>query len=132
MKFGRLTALYPTEKRSGSNVIWHCKCDCGSECDISSNSLMRGRATSCGCLKSKGEETVSRLLRERNINFKAQYTDNRFTRQSTGSKFRFDFCLLDNENQLLAFIEYNGIQHYQYSGTGWNTKEQFEKTFERD
>ncbi len=29
-RFGRLTALYPTERRTRSgSVYWHCRCDCG-------------------------------------------------------------------------------------------------------
>ncbi len=28
-RYGKLIALYPTEKRAGTNIIWHCKCDCG-------------------------------------------------------------------------------------------------------
>lgn len=49
-RFGQLTALYPTEKRSRSGeVIWHCRCDCGNEVDASRSQLMKGIATSCGC-----------------------------------------------------------------------------------
>lgn len=50
-KFGRLTVLFPTEKKQGSNIIWHCKCDCGKECDIAGNNLTSGNSTSCGCFK---------------------------------------------------------------------------------
>lgn len=40
-KFGRLTALYPTEERTKKgNVMWHCSCTCGNEVDISYNELM--------------------------------------------------------------------------------------------
>ena len=42
-KFGRLTAIFPTEKRdSDGNVIWHCQCECGREIEVSSHSLRRG------------------------------------------------------------------------------------------
>lgn len=131
-RFGRLVALYPTDKRSSGSIVWHCKCDCGNECDVRLISLTEGNTTSCGCVKSKGEQTVSRLLRERNINFKAQYKRDDCRYSKTNREFVFDFCLLDDENQPLAFIEYNGIQHYEYSGSGWNTKEHFEITQERD
>jgi len=47
-RFGKLTVLSKTDKRSFSYVIWHCKCDCGRECDVSSNLLMRGNTKSCG------------------------------------------------------------------------------------
>lgn len=131
-RFGRLVALYPTDKRNHRSIVWHCRCDCGNECDISSANLMTGDTTSCGCINSKGEQTISRLLRERNINFKAQYTRDDCRYSKTNAKCRFDFCLLDDENKPLAFIEYNGSQHYKYSGSGWDTKEHFEITQERD
>ena len=34
-RFGRLTALYPTNRRDyKGSVIWHCRCDCGNETDV--------------------------------------------------------------------------------------------------
>lgn len=54
-RFGRLTALYPTEKRSGGSVVWHCKCDCGREIELSYNRLVHGKAKSCRCLLKEHE-----------------------------------------------------------------------------
>ncbi|MBQ9001885.1 MAG: hypothetical protein IJ087_08540 [Eggerthellaceae bacterium] len=48
-RFGKLTAIAPTEKRVRENVVWTCKCDCGNECEVVSDYLVRGRITSCGC-----------------------------------------------------------------------------------
>ena len=44
-------------------------------------------------------------------------------------KARFDFFI---QNSYL--VEYDGSQHFNYSSNdkGWNTKEQFEKTQQRD
>ena len=50
MKYGKLTALYPTEKRYAGSVVWHCKCDCGGEKDVAAAALGSGHARSCGCL----------------------------------------------------------------------------------
>lgn len=47
--FGRLTALYTKDVINGHR-IWHCKCECGNECDVLSSSLLRGSTKSCGCL----------------------------------------------------------------------------------
>lgn len=53
-RFGRLVALYPTEKRSkGNGVIWLCHCDCGNLKEIVSNSLLSGVTKSCGCLQKE-------------------------------------------------------------------------------
>ena len=51
-KFGRLTIVEMTEKRSksGGNVIWKCACDCGKEVFVNSALLRSASTTSCGCL----------------------------------------------------------------------------------
>ena len=51
-RFGRLTVLYPTDKRSGNSVIWHCRCDCGNDADVSSVNR-KGQTTSCGCFSAE-------------------------------------------------------------------------------
>lgn len=49
-KFSRLTALYPINS-STTHKQWHCKCDCGNECNVESSRLISGTTKSCGCLK---------------------------------------------------------------------------------
>ena len=50
-KFNYLTVLHITDKRQNGSVVWHCKCDCGNQCDVVSTSLIKGRTKSCGCWK---------------------------------------------------------------------------------
>lgn len=58
-RFGRLTALYPTQKRtSGGSVIWHCLCDCGNETDVSYNELCYTDKQSCGCLRRERDSLL--------------------------------------------------------------------------
>ena len=52
-KFGKLTAMYPTDKRASGHIVWHCVCDCGQEKDVSAHHLMDGNVQSCGCSASK-------------------------------------------------------------------------------
>lgn len=54
-RFGRLLIEYDTGKKNSYNrILWHCKCDCGNELDISSASLNRAKPTqSCGCLQKE-------------------------------------------------------------------------------
>ena len=52
-KFGRLTALEPTDKKLRGYVVWKCKCDCGNICEVLSTELQRGRKQSCGCIKKE-------------------------------------------------------------------------------
>lgn len=50
LRYGRLIALYPTNKRAGTNVVWHCRCDCGNEVDVDGSQLGKN-IFSCGCLR---------------------------------------------------------------------------------
>lgn len=62
-RFGRLTAHYSTKKRDAKGfVIWHCQCDCGSEADVSYNSLMYCGQTSCGCKKKEHDKALGGFL----------------------------------------------------------------------
>lgn len=57
--FGRLTALYPTEKRNNKqSVYWHCRCSCGREVDVPEGGLKDGSYKSCGCLKSELQKNI--------------------------------------------------------------------------
>lgn len=52
-KFGYLSVLYKTDKRSNGKIVWHCKCDCGNEIDVVSSSLKNGNTKSCGCYRKE-------------------------------------------------------------------------------
>lgn len=62
-RFGRLTACYPARRydKSGS-VIWHCRCDCGNEVEVSYNSLMYTSQKSCGCQKREHSQRLNTFL----------------------------------------------------------------------
>ena len=62
-RFGMLTALYPTDRRTDKGyVIWHCRCDCGRELGVSYNDLRYSATSSCGCLKREHEQNLRRYL----------------------------------------------------------------------
>lgn len=106
-RFGKLTVLYKSNNKSKNGVLWHCKCDCGKEKDILSNSLRSNNTASCGCLgKSKGEYKIEKILLDNNINYIKEYPI-----KINEHNFRFDFAILQN-NQLQYFIEFDGSQHY--------------------
>ena len=51
-KFGRLTALEPTNERYiDGSVVWLCKCDCGHLLKVIAHNLISGHTRSCGCLR---------------------------------------------------------------------------------
>ncbi len=59
-RFGRLTALYPTDTRDGRGyVIWHCRCDCGTELELSYNRLCYSNQRSCGCQKREHDRILN-------------------------------------------------------------------------
>lgn len=60
-KFYRLTALYPTDKRDRDrSVIWHCRCECGNEVNVSGKRLRQGNTKSCGCLNTETRAALGR------------------------------------------------------------------------
>lgn len=46
--YNRLTVLYQVPNTNP--IKWHCKCECGNECDVLGASLRDGNTKSCGCL----------------------------------------------------------------------------------
>ena len=63
IRFRHLTALYPTDRRSKKgSVIWHCRCDCGNEVDVSHNDLLYSNIKSCGCQKKEHDQLLQSFL----------------------------------------------------------------------
>jgi len=67
-RFGKLTALFPTEKRREGNVVWKCRCDCGSFYEQSRRNLIRGYSWHCGCEKRSGHHCGYRDLTSQKFN----------------------------------------------------------------
>lgn len=55
-KFGKLTAIRPTDERRFTCVVWECICDCGKTLRVDGNHLRTGHTKSCGCV------TISRVI----------------------------------------------------------------------
>lgn len=51
--FGRLTAISVSKKakRGRNRTLWLCKCICGNEKTVTTESLRSGHTQSCGCMK---------------------------------------------------------------------------------
>lgn len=63
LKFHRLTALYISKRRDpSSGVTWRCRCDCGSEVDVTYNNLVYGNQKSCGCQKKEHDQKLKSFL----------------------------------------------------------------------
>ena len=62
-KFGRLTALHPTENRGKKgSVIWACQCSCGKMVEVSYNELLYTNRRSCGCQKKEHDVVLRTYL----------------------------------------------------------------------
>lgn len=74
---------------------------------------------------------INNLLQQYNVSFHPQYSHPSIILDSGRHPF-FDFALFDENNKLLALIEYQGRQHYEYSGFGWDNQENYQKTINHD
>lgn len=121
-RFGKLVALYGIYSATdGGHTKWHCKCDCGNECDIDMGNLRSGKSQSCGCTQSKQEENIIKLLTKNNIPFEYQYRFKDFPCK------KFDFYISNK-----YIIEFDGQQHFWSTHSGWDTKEHLKRVHQSD
>ena len=130
-RFGLLTVLKKGSGDVPGVLYWECQCDCGNITNVPSRNLRDGRTISCGCIHSLGEQKISNILKENNIMYQQQYTFDNFRFKDTGGTPRYDFCIIDNNNNVLYLIEYDGIQHFKAIG-GWNDVESYEQRHAHD
>lgn len=129
MKFGLLTALYPTSRHAanGGN-IWHCICDCGNEHDVAMSDLKNGHTRSCGCRhRSKWEDFIFNYLSSLSLSFEEQKRFKDCTNAKSSDMLPFDFYI----PKYNLIIEYDGLHHFE-PVKGWGGKEKFLKTKEND
>lgn len=107
-KFGKLTVIRRTDERDNGMVVYECQCDCGNITKARSSRLVDGSKQSCGCLNSKGEEKIAKILSDNNISYESQKTFDDCRNPKTNACFRFDFFI--NNSYL---IEYDGLQHFK-------------------
>lgn len=130
-RFGKLVVIERVENNRFGHVCYRCLCDCGGGAIVDASNLRSGNTNSCGCIKSKGEMKINQWLMNHHINFVPQYSHNDIF-LSSGRRPFFDFAIFDNNKSLLCLIEYQGPQHYGYSGYGWDNEENFKQTIRRD
>lgn len=117
------------EKYSSKTHYWNCRCLlCGYMTVASTNSLHSNNKTSCGCLKSKGEQTIIEILCKEHIDYKKEYVfDN--LKSKHDQYLRFDFALFNNQT-LKCLIEFQGEQHYR--NTFGIPQDEWNENIERD
>lgn len=125
-KYGLLTPIKPTERRLSSSIVWECLCDCGKITYVSVDNL-RGKhpVRSCGCLGSSyGEKVIEEILKENNIKYIKEYRIQNLK--------RFDFAILDEKENIVRLIEFDGEQHFSTGKGLWNSIETLEDIQQRD
>lgn len=111
-RFGYLVCLEYKGSMRGHGA-WLCKCDCGKTIITDSGSLQAGHNTSCGCARTSiGEKNIETILIENNIHYVKEYRFPDLVSDNNVS-LRFDFAILDDNNQVIRLIEYDGEQHFQ-------------------
>lgn len=66
-KFGLLTAIKESEKRSKKGIFWICLCECGRINLVATGTLRNGGAKSCGVCKPGGYKYGESTLRIKRI-----------------------------------------------------------------
>lgn len=89
---------------------WECECGiCGKHFYEIPAKIKNGHTRSCGCaLESSGERYVERMLNDRHVQYKTQYS---FSDCKYKNILKFDFAIFSND-KLLFLVEYDGRQHF--------------------
>lgn len=123
-KFGKLLVL---KREADVGTKWICQCDCGNIKTIEGYNLRSGLTQSCGCINySIGEQNIKKILDDNGILYIKEYSNSALTRK------RFDFALLNDKEQVIRFIEFDGEQHYKSARGTWENADSFEERQERD
>lgn len=131
VRFGKLTVIRRVENNRSGHVCYLCNCDCGGSIVVDAGHLKVGKTNSCGCIKSKGEMCINNILKENDICYLPQYSfDDWF--MSSGKRPIYDFVVFNDDNSISHIVEYDGKQHFEYSGNGWDNEENFLQTKRRD
>lgn len=110
-RFGKLTVI-KRDLSKKNDVSWICQCDCGNIKSIIGDHLKSGHTISCGCYnRSKGEDKILKILTKNNFIFSTQYSFKNLIGIGGGT-LRFDFAILDEKENIVCLIEYQGRQHY--------------------
>lgn len=119
-KIGKLTVIEQTDLRKNESVVWKCLCECGNITYVTQNCLQKGDTKSCGCIKSFGEEKITKLLLENNISFEKEKQFDTCILPSK-KKARFDFYI---NNKYI--IEFDGKQHFEVNNFFEQTLEEIQ------
>lgn len=115
-RYGHLTVISKDKMSSNDrHAKWICQCDCGNIVSVSGHNLRNYSVQGCGCSRrSQGEEEIQNLLEKNNIKFLKEYYEvNAPELLGENNRYlRFDFAILNEQNDVVRLIEFDGKQHY--------------------
>lgn len=109
-RYGKLLVVEEAGRDKDGRVLWKCQCDCGNTKITLGKTLRAGLCQSCGCIRSRGEMSVAKILAQLNIEYKQEYSFNDLYLHK-GWPLRFDFAIFQ-QDKIVALIECQGEQHY--------------------
>lgn len=127
-RYGHLLVVSEAGTSKEGRTLWNCLCDCGNDKIALGKSLRAGLVLSCGCLHSKGEETIALILKEMGIQYLRQHTFKDCYNPATGYPLYFDFYLPEYN----IVIEFQGEQHYLIEPRGRFDEKSLNQLKERD
>lgn len=140
-RFGKLVVIeraedyvYKHKKRTQTtSPRWLCKCDCGNTITVQGGNLRSGNSTHCGCESpiSKGEKIIATFLDSNNIKYFREYSFDDL-KSDNGNLLRFDFAILNSQNDIVMLIEYQGEQHYINCGSFGAYQRKYSDKMKRD
>ena len=119
-RFGKLVVIervkdytYQGKDRMMTSPRWMCKCDCGNIVIAQGGNLKNGNKKHCRCEKTtaRGEIKVAEFLTKNHIKYLREYSFDDL-RNKSGNLLRFDFAILNSDNNVVMLVEYQGEQHY--------------------
>ena len=112
-KINLLTATKFIGTKNG-NAMFEFECECGNKITLSAIHVKSGQVKSCGCIGSSyGEAFISKLLDDSKILYKKQQAFEDLRTEDTNYLLHYDFAILNENNEVVRLIEYDGLQHFQ-------------------
>lgn len=112
-KINFLTATKFIGTKNG-RAMFEFECECGNKIITSAKAVKSGNTKSCGCIGSSyGEAFISKLLDDSKISYKKQQAFEDLRAEDTNHLLHYDFAILNENNEVVRLVEFDGRQHFQ-------------------
>lgn len=117
----KLLDIKPSENYSDHQKRVVCQCQLCNTIKEFRYDCFENESASCRCMKhhSTGETLIKVYLDKKQYKYKSEYTHSDLIGLN-GGFLRYDFAILSENDIPIAFIEFDGQQHFEESGTYYN------------